>query len=91
MHALHKPRPVCDSAAHVAAEDKVEGDRICPLALDIINLEVDIRRDPFICELTFSLTSRYCVCLPLGLDRTKVVSDYLTSCQSSSHLRSTYV
>ena len=79
VHTPHQLRPIRDGAAHVAAEDKVEGVRVCPVALDIVDLEVNVRRDPFL-HVSFPFlahSSPVVSILPLRLHGAKVVPDDL--------------
>jgi hypothetical protein len=46
VYRPEEPRPVLDTGHHVSAKDKVEGRAIHPRALDVINLELDVRGDP---------------------------------------------
>ena len=40
-------RPICNPEVHMTGMDKVKPRRITPLALNIINLESQVRRNPF--------------------------------------------
>lgn len=43
---LDELRPVLDAGSHVAAKDEIEGLLVDPVALDIVNFKLDVRRDP---------------------------------------------
>ena len=46
VNRREEPRPVLDAGHHVPAKDKVEGRLIHPRALDVVDLELDVRRHP---------------------------------------------
>ena len=46
MDRLDELGPVLDAGGHVAAEDEVERLLVDPIALDIVDFKLDVRRDP---------------------------------------------
>jgi hypothetical protein len=46
VHASEQLWPICDACCHVAAENPIEGKGVEPLGLDVVDLELDIGRDP---------------------------------------------